>query len=362
MSGHGQPQPSRKRKATVTYRRVSPASSPLAWDSGNFDVDDTNPLPDQPVADAFQPHEIGSYEHIDSIAPDMNLSQGVSIRQPVHSQLVQTPPVRANTSIEYDTEAVPVFVFLEEELLRKIRSNAYVDFKKLAKNSFESDSDSESEFIEVNGFLKKSKKEKREKLSFLDWQIAFNIFSTARVESDPNSALGLLKHQQQVLKLVRSRGDWRGYDKKFRKLVALGHAHWGSVKAEIYSEASTTHYVLAPQQNLRAIGIKEKLCFSYHKKGFCPAAASGSRCQFSHVCPKCKLGLHPAYKCYSFSSQNQSRQAHRGRGFSSRGFYSQASSAPRGFQSTNLSSQRTSTRGGALQPFYFGRGQNNPRQ
>ena len=102
-----------------------------------------------------------------------------------------------------------------------IIANKYIDFKKLVNNQHNSDSKSEfAEFLlDTAGCLRWKKKTRRNPLCILEWGIAFKTYLAIQNEHDPSVAPGLLKHQQVVQKLAMDKGDWRKYDKGFRKLV-----------------------------------------------------------------------------------------------------------------------------------------------
>ena len=328
MSGRGRPaQRRRKRKAAAIQE-----SPPLSWATGDFTAEDPpaaqSPQHSPASSDGAGNPPIGSLEHFDAIVPveDAPSEDVVS--------LASSP-----SNLRYDTTAIPVGALLSNSIKEAIRGDKYVDFKKLARQEVGSDSDSDSELVEDdNGYLKRKKKVKKSPLSFLEWQDAFNKFFAARLDGEEGRslpvAMGLLKHQETVQKLVRARGNWRKYDKSFRRLVECGHAQWGSVKAELYSEAAAN--VTERPSAQKSARVSTRSCHSFHKLGVC----SRKDCIYSHVCYYCKKGSHPASQCYSRTS-SQAR-APRGRGSF---FYSSATSTP------SFGGSR-----GATRPSAFGRG------
>ena len=224
----------------------------------------------------------------------------------------QLVPVRQAATMSmapmsFDSTAVPVGAFVAEKVKDMIRQDKFVKFKDIAKNEIDtSDSESEGEFLEdANGFLKRKKKNKNKKpLSFFAWVEIFTKFSAIRCELEPSLYVMMLKHQEMVQKIAKGKGDWKKYDKKFRKLIAVGQAQWGVVKNELVSEA------LSMPPRPQHVDKKKNYdksggpgpCINFHRNGFCVAKQN---CKYSHSCFICQKGVHSAKNCWNRSQRTQ---------------------------------------------------------
>ena len=197
----------------------------------------------------------------------------------------------------FDNTAIPVGAFVPRELKEKIKADIYIDFKKLEKSGIvSSDSDFELEFVQDKGvFLRKKMKKTKKVMNIFDWLATFGTFMAVR--SDPNTDMfnKLLKHQQTVQSIAKNNGDWKTYDKKFRKLVELGLCKWGQVKEELISGANQK-VNLVKKKFSPVNNFVQKPCVNFHKFGAC---TYNNKCKFSHICPYCLKGQHSEKDCYA---------------------------------------------------------------
>ena len=197
----------------------------------------------------------------------------------------------------FDNTAIPVGAFVPRELKDKIKADIYIDFEKLEKSGIiSSDSDSELEFVQDKGvFLKKKIKKTKKVMNIFDWLATFGTFMAVRCDPNTDMFNKLLKHQQTVQSIAKNNGDWKTYDKKFRKLVELGLCKWGQVKEELIS-AANQKVNLVKKKFSSVNNFVQKPCVHFHKFGACPY---NNKCKFSHICPYCLKGQHSEKDCYS---------------------------------------------------------------
>lgn len=156
------------------------------------------------------------------------------------------------------------------------------------------------------------------------WIKAWNIFSSIYLQVFPECGQGLAVHFQQVQQLMQERGDWRSYDRSFRRAVQEGLQQWGQMNPTLYVSARLkfVHSAQAvPQQRdgtaPAAVNVGGKkvqpprgYCFGYHLKAKCHT----KKCRYKHACFQCNAGEHPAINCDAVQKQEQSFPAENRKG------------------------------------------------
>lgn len=150
-------------------------------------------------------------------------------------------------------------------------------------------------------------------LTFSQWQDAFFIFSSIRLESHPGEAQGLLRHLQVTKNLYSQGKDAVAYDRQFRLLKA-NHPDvcWGEFLAELVANIS-------PPDRQRFMGDRQRF-IADRQRGFRPntrqfpkppfgptstpcryfnleKGCNNPTCKFRHMCAVCRSPDHPRHRC-----------------------------------------------------------------
>lgn len=147
------------------------------------------------------------------------------------------------------------------------------------------------------------------KLSLAQWGSAFAIFKCIVLKKTPTIFNELEKYGETVKRIAAEGGDWSWYDMQFRKQKQVNpNLSWSTTHPEFFlwsfrpqrfQKPGQATFPPSRQGDSSSLFVPQGFCFKYHKWGNC------SGCRFKHECFKCKVGVHPSYKC-RFSSKNNS--------------------------------------------------------
>jgi hypothetical protein len=70
-----------------------------------------------------------------------------------------------------------------------------------------------------------------------EWVSAFSVNMAIYTEKFKGATAGMLKYMDVIRELARNNGDWKGYDKKFRKMKMQQKLGWGVSHQEMYFRA-----------------------------------------------------------------------------------------------------------------------------
>ena len=138
-----------------------------------------------------------------------------------------------------------------------------------------------------------------------EWDQAYAKYHAIFIRRHHHLSEALIGHQQQVRKIARSGGDWRGYDESYRRGVADDSIAWGQmnpgllIDAMLFSSQRDSFRSKSVSQNKRqgSSGAKGRFiprgyCIALHKRGKCEK----EDCQWNHKCPQCNRN-HPLPHC-----------------------------------------------------------------
>ena len=215
------------------------------------------------------------------------------------------------------TKARPLHYGLSSKLKSHIWDDKFVDFSTLLT----SEPDQHSTVLSTNDdeviTLSIKSHSKRQPLSIIRWQQAFDIFSCVYTQKYPDQSQGLLQYSALIKEIYSDGGDWLFYDENFRKWREEEPAlDWNDINHSILFKASLRSRSIPPppaggpsfkkrkNQTFRpkrysgnGLALPPGTCWPFHRNGTCSGGAS---CRFSHKCQRCE-GIHPTAFCKSNS-------------------------------------------------------------
>ncbi|XP_070204771.1 uncharacterized protein [Littorina saxatilis] len=133
---------------------------------------------------------------------------------------------------------VPVDLFIDDKLKTRIWSQEAIDLATLVKGEDHGSYDiTISKSADGPSFSIRDAPNKATVLSESSWTAAWNIYAAIYTQRFPTAMQGLAVHFQQVQQLMLERGDWRGYDRAFRRMVQQGLQQWGVASPALYTSA-----------------------------------------------------------------------------------------------------------------------------
>ena len=207
------------------------------------------------------------------------------------------------------TTTTPVGAFIKPSIRKDIQEQKFIDFRALLDKA----SPDPQIWTIINGESSIAIKNANEKsnnkaITWSEWCRAWMIFMPLVCQSRQDVTLPskMAYHYEQVQALHDSGLDWLLYDTKFRQLLALpkeirGDLEWGSLHSESWLKANSSRpQARIPSGNHKGNNLNQEgfvprgFCINYHLNNrFC----SNPKCQFKHLCFKCKKGNHPAARC-----------------------------------------------------------------
>ena len=187
------------------------------------------------------------------------------------------------------TKVTPFTANISAKTIEKIKEGKFVEFRKLLDSPEDEDSTSRTLSTDGRGnslvFKSKQVKNKKKRLSFTEWSLAWSRFRGV-LESVPggdNLPARLSQHFETIHGLLKSGADWQTYDRKFRKLVETDEdIVFGSVHFDLYRAASKSD--VSTDSGPR--------CFKFNS----PRGCAFVHCKFNHSCLTCGLP-HPVFQC-----------------------------------------------------------------
>jgi hypothetical protein len=201
---------------------------------------------------------------------------------------------------------LPVDLHLDDNTRARIWAGEAVDFRLLLPQQ------------------PKDKDGKEEKRPILEWEWvrAFNVFCAVYLDKkDVHRALAA--HMGNVMELMQKKGDWRGYDTRFRLAIQGGFMGWGDFNPGLFTEARLE----VPRNGDKGVKggapygkgtpIPRSFCYPFHNQGVC----ARRECRFKHFCFKCgdKHSILACTQTESFRSSDISRDNTRKEGQSREG-------------------------------------------
>ncbi|XP_070185637.1 uncharacterized protein [Littorina saxatilis] len=213
---------------------------------------------------------------------------------------------------------VPVDLFVEDKLKARIWAQEAIDLATLVKGEDHGSYDiTISKSADGPSFSIRDAPNKANVLSEASWTAAWNIYAAIYTQRFPTAMQGLAVHFQQVQQLMLEKGDWRGYDRAFRRMVQQGLQQWGVASPALYTSARLkfVHGAMAAPhhrgdspaavwQRGGRNGAPKGFCYDFHLNNSCKYTAA--QCRYKHLCYKCKTGDHPASQCTA-SGDSQSK-------------------------------------------------------
>lgn len=133
-----------------------------------------------------------------------------------------------------------------------------------------------------------------------EWVSALSVYIAIYTEKFKGAMAGMLKYMDVIRDLARNNGDWKGYDKKFRKMKMQQKLGWGMSHQEMYFRALCgvkESYDVASissvnSMKLSNVNVPTGYCIRYHtgKPRLIPCKNSHS----FYICNK----FHPATQCW----------------------------------------------------------------
>ncbi|XP_070204476.1 uncharacterized protein [Littorina saxatilis] len=208
---------------------------------------------------------------------------------------------------------VPVDLFVEDKIKQRIWTNEAIDMALLVKGEEGPSYDvTITKSTEGPSLQIRDSPQKASTLSESRWMAAWNIFTAIYVQKFSAAGQGLAVHFQQVQLLMQEKGDWRGYDRSFRRMVQQGLKTWGASCPELYTTARLKFIQSVQNAPLRCdspadgnrwnAGAPKGYCLNFHVKGSCTL----NRCRYKHACFHCQNGEHPAISCPEAKQADQS--------------------------------------------------------
>lgn len=179
----------------------------------------------------------------------------------------------------------PLTDHVDSKLRKKVIKGEYVELSKLFRK--DAAQTTTQVFSLENGSLQLKDNEKKIS-SFGMWLDCFLVFMTIRGKKYPEEMLGMLKHVETVKRLSYQGFDGTAYDIRFRHMKATyGSLPWGQYMPEIIS-------IPAKQGTSKPNNFGGKGFCRFFNDGFCTRR---ERCNYRHVCSKCKSPSHGAKQC-----------------------------------------------------------------
>ena len=155
-----------------------------------------------------------------------------------------------------------------------------------------------------------------------EWRSAWAIYRSICAEKFSEAASliqtvkGMAIHESKVSNMMKQKGDWKGYDMAYRRLIQKNLIKWGQVAEGLYSEHLFSKIHIEQKQK----GVKQtfgpsKQPFVPCPKGFCVRYHKGQckrdNCKYKHSCFICGK-KHPYDQCQKTSEAQDvpSTQAH----------------------------------------------------
>ena len=187
------------------------------------------------------------------------------------------------------TKVTPFTANISAKTIEKIKEGKFVEFRKLLDSPEDEDSTSRTLSTDGRGnslvFKSKQVKNKKKRLSFTEWSLAWSRFRGV-LESVPggdNLPARLSQHFETIHGLLKSGADWQTYDRKFRKLVETDEdVVFGSVHFDLYQAASKSEVSTDSGRK----------CYKFNS----PRGCALFHCKFNHSCLTCGLP-HPVFRC-----------------------------------------------------------------
>jgi len=242
-----------------------------------------------------------------------------------------------STSLAQMLSSAPLGSKVSEPIIKLIKTNKFVDFRKLLLKDTVDPSKVDS--VHIN--------------TYQEWAGAWHLFFHFYVQAFPEQALQANKHAFNVLRLSKSHGGlvFRYYDEILRIHRASQPAQvpLGTLNSEVLTSAQVAAAQGSTSHTFRASGSKGPSasatgsgssanghCFRYNSS---TAYCGEPTCRYSHTCKHCSKP-HPAFRCPTYNAPANNSRANYYRGNNNnnnnnsyaRGYNSQQSST-RGYNS-----------------------------
>ena len=175
------------------------------------------------------------------------------------------------------------------DILKKVADNSYIELSEFLPEMIQEAS------LYPEG---KNKKKAQPIDKFVDWVLAFSVFSQALLTRDPSIASDLLVFVGTVARLAQDHpgAAWALYESNFRaNAVADPSTKWNKLNQEVWalsmvskSAQSSSTSSAQPPPKRRALA-----CHKWNEGVFCPFKA----CKFVHACSHCLSPQHRASTC-----------------------------------------------------------------
>ena len=186
---------------------------------------------------------------------------------------------------------------MPEAVLAKIRNDEYVEMADLVYKIPKF-----FNLVEGEGDLKVKSKDTKPRLSYLDWFLAFQMYSNAYCIYFPSAREDLQSYLFFITKLMRVKGaKWQLYDEKFRKERKAFRLGWGEYRQLLHTEVLTGARESSPSTPLRQPvkkagfarqNLKPNVCYAYNNEG-----CSRDSCPYRHCCARCLQSGHIRASC-----------------------------------------------------------------
>ena len=205
-------------------------------------------------------------------------------------------------------------------IVKNIKKGKYINFGDLLPDRSEYDTKSDI-FVKIGdkGTHQFEKRGKTRILTFTEWSEAFDIFMMINIDiqcsknKDTKSLLkDMLTYRKHVMSMMKDGGDWREYDKHFRKLMEVQPVSWSTANFNLIwhynirnnmPKNTTTSTVTTNATSANNSESQKKPCYMFNTPNVrCPRTSI--TCRFQHQCMSCGSIYHPEYMCNTRTKTN----------------------------------------------------------
>ena len=220
------------------------------------------------------------------VGPDPDMVPVASVIPPKVDNTNVTAKNRLGLVLGGGLPAIPA------DIMKRVEDNSYVELSELLPEKIQ------EAFLYPDS---KGKKKAQPLDKFVDWVLAFTVYSQALLAKDPTIAGDLIIFIGTVARLARDHpgAAWAIYERNFRaNAVADPSTKWSTLNQEVWAlstvskasmSASSGPGLPQPPSKRRA----QNTCDKWNEGSFCPFKT----CRFYHACSTCLSPQHRASSC-----------------------------------------------------------------